>query len=106
MPPGAHGGNIDNWRIGAGAVMYYPVQVDGGAVLDRRPARQPGRRRALGHGDRVIAERAVPDQRAARLHASPSPLLETAECWIVHGFDEDLNVAMRNAALEMLSLLH
>ncbi|HLI56998.1 MAG TPA: acetamidase/formamidase family protein, partial [Actinomycetota bacterium] len=24
IPPGLHGGNIDNWRIGAGAVMYYP----------------------------------------------------------------------------------
>ena len=30
IPPGAHGGNIDNWRIGAGATMYYPVAVDGG----------------------------------------------------------------------------
>ncbi len=30
IPPGAHGGNIDNWRIGAGATMYYPVQVEGG----------------------------------------------------------------------------
>jgi acetamidase/formamidase len=29
IPPGAHGGNIDNWRIGAGARMYYPVAVDG-----------------------------------------------------------------------------
>ena len=25
--------------------------------------------------------------------------------WIVHGFDEDLNVAMRNASLDMLGLL-
>jgi formamidase len=29
VPPGAHGGNIDNWRIGAGATMYYPVAVPG-----------------------------------------------------------------------------
>ena len=29
FPPGAHGGNIDNWRIGAGSTMYYPVAVDG-----------------------------------------------------------------------------
>ena len=29
IPPGTHGGNIDNWRIGAGATMYYPVAVDG-----------------------------------------------------------------------------
>ena len=35
----------------------------------------------------------------------PSPLLETPEYWIVHGFNEDLNVAMRNASLDMLALL-
>ena len=29
IPPGKHGGNIDNWRIGAGAAMYYPIEVDG-----------------------------------------------------------------------------
>ena len=34
-----------------------------------------------------------------------SPLLETPKWWIVHGFNEDLNVAMRDASLEMLSLL-
>jgi formamidase len=34
-----------------------------------------------------------------------SPLLETPQYWICHGFDEDLDVAMRNASLEMLSLL-
>ena len=35
----------------------------------------------------------------------PSPLLETPKYWIVHGFDEDLNVAMRDASLDMLRLL-
>src|SRR5205085_621019 len=29
VPPGDHGGNIDNWRIGAGGRMLYPVQVAG-----------------------------------------------------------------------------
>jgi acetamidase/formamidase len=29
VPPGYFGGNIDNWRIGKGAVMYYPVAVPG-----------------------------------------------------------------------------
>ena len=29
IPPGLHGGNIDNWRIGAGSTMYYPIAVDG-----------------------------------------------------------------------------
>ncbi len=37
--------------------------------------------------------------------AFPSPLLETPTDWIVHGFDEDLDLAMRDAALQMLRLL-
>ncbi|HTV21187.1 MAG TPA: acetamidase/formamidase family protein, partial [Polyangiaceae bacterium] len=29
IPPSYTGGNIDNWRIGKGATMYYPVSVPG-----------------------------------------------------------------------------
>ena len=29
IPPGYFGGNMDNWRIGKGATMYYPVAVEG-----------------------------------------------------------------------------
>ena len=29
VPPSYTGGNIDNWRIGKGASMYYPVAVPG-----------------------------------------------------------------------------
>ena len=35
-----------------------------------------------------------------------SPLLETPKWWIVHGFDENLNVASKNAAKEMITLLN
>ena len=28
--PGYFGGNMDNWRVGKGATMYYPVAVPGG----------------------------------------------------------------------------
>lgn len=28
VPPAVHGGNVDDRRIGKGATMYYPVQVD------------------------------------------------------------------------------
>ena len=30
VAPGHFGGNIDNWRIGKGGTMYYPVEVEGG----------------------------------------------------------------------------
>jgi acetamidase/formamidase len=29
IPLGYTGGNVDNWRIGKGARMYYPVAVPG-----------------------------------------------------------------------------
>ncbi len=29
IPPGYTGGNIDDWRVGKGAKMYYPVAVPG-----------------------------------------------------------------------------
>lgn len=32
IPPGHFGGNIDNWRIGKGGTMYYPVGVPGGLL--------------------------------------------------------------------------
>ena len=32
-------------------------------------------------------------------------MLETPNWWIVHGFDEDLNLATRKAATDMLGLL-
>jgi hypothetical protein len=47
----------------------------GRAVLDRRPARQPGRRRDLGHGHRELAERADADRAAQGLRVA------RARCW-------------------------
>lgn len=104
IPPGAHGGNIDNWRIGAGAVMYYPVQVDGALFSIGDPH--------ISQGDGELSGTAIEASLDVlfqvilrRDFTFPSPLLETPDCWIVHGFDEDLNVAMRNASLDMLTLL-
>jgi acetamidase/formamidase len=104
IPPGKHGGNIDNWRIGAGATMYYPVQVDGALFSIGDPH--------ISQGDGEISGTAIESslnvlfQIAVRRDFTfPSPLLETPDSWIVHGFHEDLNVAMRAAALDMLTLL-
>ena len=104
IPPGAHGGNIDNWRIGAGAVMYYPVQVEGALFSIGDPH--------ISQGDGELSGTAIEASLdvlfqviVRRDFTFPSPLLETPDCWIVHGFNEDLNVAMRDASLEMLTLL-
>ncbi len=104
VPPGVHGGNIDNWRIGAGAVMYYPVQVEGGLFSIGDPH--------VSQGDGELSGTAIESSLNVLFQvilrkdfAFPSPLLETPNWWIVHGFDEDLNVAMKAASLDMLELL-
>lgn len=104
IPPGAHGGNIDNWRIGAGATMYYPVAVDGALFSVGDPHVSQGDGEISGTA--IEASLEVVFQVVVRKDfAFPSPLLETPSEWIVHGFDEDLDKAMRSAALEMLRLL-
>jgi acetamidase/formamidase len=104
IPPGSHGGNIDNWRIGAGTTMYYRAQVDGALFSIGDPH--------ISQGDGEISGTAIESSLnvlfqliVRRDFTFPSPLLEAPDCWIVHGFDEDLNVAMREAALGMLTLL-
>ena len=104
IPPGEHGGNIDNWRIGAGATMYYPVQVKGGLFSIGDPHVSQGDGEISGTA--IEASLDVLFQIVLRKDFEfPSPLLETPEHWIVHGFDEDLNKAMKDASTKMLSLL-
>jgi len=104
IPPGLHGGNIDNWRIGAGSKVFYPVQVDGGLFSVGDPH--------ISQGDGELSGTAIEASLDVLLQISirrdfhfPTPLIETPNEWMVHGFDEDLNVAMRQASLEMLRLL-
>jgi acetamidase/formamidase len=104
IPPGRHGGNIDNWRIGAGATMFYPVQVEGALFSIGDPH--------ISQGDGEISGTAIEASLDVmfqvflrRDFSFPSPLLRTADVWMTHGFDEDLDQAMRNASLEMLRLL-
>ena len=104
IPPGRHGGNIDNWRIGAGSTMFYPVQVDGALFSIGEPH--------ISQGDGEISGTAIEASLdvmfqvfVRRDFTFPSPLLRSPECWMTHGFDEDLDQAMRNASLEMLRLL-
>ena len=104
VPPGLHGGNVDNWRIGAGATMYYPAQVDGGLFSIGDPHVSQGDGELSGTA--IEASLNVLMQIVLRRDFTiASPLLVTPKYWIVHGFNEDLNVAMRDASLEMLGLL-
>jgi acetamidase/formamidase len=104
VPPGSHGGNIDNWRIGAGSTMFYPVQVDGALFSVGDPHISQGDGEISGTA--IEASLDVLFQVFVRHDFSfPSPLLRTPDSFMTHGFDEDLDQAMRNASLDMLHLL-
>lgn len=104
IPPGLHGGNIDNWRIGANSRMYYPVQVKGALFSIGDPH--------ISQGDGEISGTAIEASLDVLFQVIvrkdfkfPSPLLETPENWIVHGFGADLDEAMKGASMDMIHLL-
>jgi acetamidase/formamidase len=124
VPPGEFGGNVDNWRVGPGATMYYPVFNEGALFFVGDPH--------MAEGDGELSGTAIEASANGWLElivrkdlSVGSPLLETASHWYTHGFDHvplaasrperpsdvgfppsgDLNAAMRMAANEMLKFL-
>ena len=93
IPPSYTGGNIDNWRIGKGATMYYPVSVPGALLSAGDPHASQGDSELCGtaiecsltgtfqlilHKKASLAGTALADLRY--------PLLETQDEWVLHGF--------------------
>ena len=93
VPPGYFGGNVDNWRIGKGAVMYYPVGVPGALFSVGDPHVSQGDSELCG----TAIECSLTGTFQLVLHKRQTvagtplagldyPLLETADAWVVHGF--------------------
>jgi len=93
VPPSYFGGNIDNWRIGKGATMYYPVAVKGALLSMGDPH--------AAQGDSELAGTAIETSLTGRfrvvVHKQNElagtiledlyyPLLETEDEYVVHGF--------------------
>jgi acetamidase/formamidase len=104
VPPGDHGGNVDNWRIGAGGRMYYPVQVAGALLSVGDPH--------VSQGDGEISGTALESSLNGLLRLTirrdlpfTVPVLETATELLVHGFGDTLDAAMKAAALRTLDVL-
>jgi acetamidase/formamidase len=104
VPPGDHGGNVDNWRIGAGGTMYYPVQVPGALLSIGDPH--------VSQGDGEISGTALEASLNGLLRLTirrdlpfTVPVLETATELLVHGFGDTLDDAMKAAALRTHAIL-
>ena len=93
VPPSYTGGNIDNWRIGKGATMYYPVSVEGALLSVGDPHASQGDSELCGTAiecsltgtfQLVLHKRA--DLGGTPLEEMSYPMLETQTEWLVHGF--------------------
>ena len=93
IPPSYTGGNIDNWRIGKGATIYYPVSAPGAMFSVGDPHASQGDSELCGTASECSLTGTVQFilHKQARLPGTPLadlqfPLLETQDEWLVHGF--------------------
>lgn len=93
IPPGHTGGNIDDWRIGKDARMYYPVAVPGAFFSVGDPHAAQGDSELGGTaietsltGDFEFVLHKRSDLGGTILEGLDHPMLETAEQWSVYGF--------------------
>lgn len=93
IPPSSFGGNIDNWRIGEGTKMYYPVAVEGGLLSLGDPHAAQGDSELAGTaietsltGKIKVTVHKQSDLAGTILEDLYYPLLETDDEYVVHGF--------------------
>jgi acetamidase/formamidase len=93
IPPGYFGGNVDNWRIGKGAVMFYPVAVPGALFSVGDPHASQGDAELCGTAIECSLTGSFQLILHKRQHLAGTgladlhyPLLETQDEWVVHGF--------------------
>lgn len=92
VPPSYFGGNIDDWRIGEGGTMYYPVAVEGAYLSVGDPHAAMGDSELNGTAIETSATGDIQiilhkkDSLDNKLKDLSYPLLETEKEWVVHGF--------------------
>ena len=93
VPPGYFGGNMDNWRVGKGATMYYPVAVEGAllSVGDSHASQGDSEMCGTAIECSLTGTFQLVLHKKAALAGTPLegldfPMLETKDDWVVHGF--------------------
>jgi len=104
VPPGVFGGNVDNWRLGPGAAMLYPVFHEGANLFVGDPHFAQGDGEICGTAIEASINAVIQVFRVPDISVDAPVLLRDDE-WITHGFGDDLNAAMRMAAEQMLNLM-
>jgi acetamidase/formamidase/AraC-like DNA-binding protein len=93
VPPSSFGGNLDNWRVGAGSVVYLPVDVPGALFSVGDPHASQGDAETCG----TAIECSLTGRFQLILHKRGDlagkpfadltyPLIETQDEWVISGF--------------------
>lgn len=109
VPPAHFGGNIDNWRLGAGACVFLPVSVPGGLLSIGDPHASQGDSELCGTAIecsltgvfQVILHKKK--ELPGKLTDLDYPLIETDDEWVITGFSHPnyLKELGRNAQTEV-----
>jgi acetamidase/formamidase len=107
VPPSYTGGNIDNWRIGKGASVYYPVAVPGALLSVGDPHASQGDSELCGTAIEcsLTGTFQLILHKAAALVGTPLqdvdfPMIETQDEWVLQGFSYPNYLADLGAAAQ------
>ncbi|MDF0487465.1 acetamidase/formamidase family protein [Sphingomonas sp. H39-1-10] len=92
VPPANFGGNIDNWRLGAGASVFLPVSVPGGLLSLGDPHASQGDSELCGTAIECSMTATIqvilhPAKASAKfIRDLDYPMIETRDEWVILGF--------------------
>ncbi len=89
VPPAYFGGNLDNWRLGAGSVVYLPVSVPGALLSIGDPHATQGDGELAGTAIECSMTGSVTvvlHKKGGRFDDLTYPLIETPTEWVLTGF--------------------
>jgi acetamidase/formamidase len=93
IPPAYFGGNMDNWRLGAGASAYFPVAVEGALFSAGDPHASQGDSELCGTaiecsltGTFQFILHKADQLGGTMLEGLDHPMIETANEWALQGF--------------------
>jgi acetamidase/formamidase len=89
VPPAYFGGNLDNWRLGKGSVVYLPVSVPGALLSIGDPHAPQGDGELAGTAIECSMTGSVTvllHKKGGRFDDLTYPLIETPTEWVLTGF--------------------
>ena len=115
VPPANFGGNIDNWRLGAGASVFLPVNVPGGLLSLGDPHASQGDSELCGTAIEcsmtAMIQIVLHPAKTSRPHIRDLdyPMIETRDEWVILGFSngeylKDLGVDAQSEVYKQSSL--